>query len=317
MANSKKKLAVIIPVFNEGGAISQNLEEIRGAIRSIGIPFEILLVDDGSTDNSWAEIATLTENCCEVRAIRFSRNFGKEAAILAGLENTDADIYLVMDSDLQHPPQYVKGMLELMEKEKADIVNGVKRGRIRENIFYRLLAGSFYRLLRLMTGLELKNSSDFKIMNSRVADVLLSFEEKSIFFRGLVSWVGFKAVTYYFTPDHRERGASSFSNTKLLSLAQHSTLAFTGKPLYFTILAGLLFLLISIVLSIQTLYNYLSGYAVSGFTTVILLILFTGSLILISLGIIGVYLSMIYDETKNRPRFIIAERREGESAIGR
>ena len=312
MANNKK-LAVIIPVFNEGGAISDNFEAIRREIGAIVISYEILLVDDGSTDNSWAEIATLAESFYETRAIRFSRNFGKEAAILAGLENTDADLYLIMDSDLQHPPQHIKGMLDLMENEQADIVNGVKRGRIRENIIYRLFAGCFYRILRLLTGLELKNSSDFKIMNCRVADALRRFEEKSLFFRGLVSWVGFKAATYYFTPEQRERGVSSFSRPRLLRLAQHSTLAFTGKPLYFTIIAGLLFLIISLLLGIQTLYNYLSGSAVSGFTTVILLILFTGSLILISLGIIGVYLSMIYDETKNRPRFIIAEQVEGKS----
>jgi polyisoprenyl-phosphate glycosyltransferase len=312
MANSKK-LAVIIPVFNEGGVISENLEEIRQEIGAIGMPYEILLVDDGSADNSWAEIAALAESFDEIRAIRFSRNFGKEAAILAGLENADADLFLIMDSDLQHPPQHVKGMLDLLESEQTDIVNGVKSGRIRESIIYRLFAGLFYRILRLLTGLELKNSSDFKIINCRVADALRRFEEKSLFFRGLVSWVGFKAATYYYTPGQRERGVSSFSKPRLLRLAQHSTLAFTGKPLYLTIIAGLIFLIISLLLGIQTLYNYLSGSAVSGFTTVILLILFTGSLILISLGIIGVYLSMIYDETKNRPRFIIAEQVKGES----
>lgn len=313
MAIQNKKLAVIIPVFNEGEAISQNFNEIWRTIKSIGINFEILLVDDGSTDNSWAEILALTKSCNEISALRFSRNFGKEAAILAGLENTAADLYLVMDSDLQHPPRYVKEMLDLMETEQADIVNGIKSSRSKENVIYRFFTTSFYRLLRMMTGLELSNSSDFKIMNQRVADALRSFEEKSLFFRGLVSWVGFKAVTFTFCVEQREHGKSSFSNVKLLRLAQHSTLAYTGKPLYFTILIGILFIFISLILGMQTLYNYLSGFAISGFTTVILLILFTGSLILISLGIIGFYLSMIYDEIKNRPRFIIAERFETES----
>ncbi len=313
MATQNKKLAVVIPVFNEGEAISQNLDVIRQNIKRIGINFEIFLVDDGSTDNSWAEILTLTESYSDISAIRFSRNFGKEAAILAGLESTTADLYLVMDSDLQHPPHYVKEMIDMMESEQADIVNGIKSSRSKENIIYRFFTKSFYSLLRVMTGLELSNSSDFKIMNRRVADALRSFEEKSLFFRGLISWVGFKTVTVTFCVEQRERGKSSFSNAKLLRLAQHSTLAYTGKPLYFTMLTGVLFIFISLILGMQTLYNYLSGFAVSGFTTVILLILFTGSLILISLGIIGFYLSMIYDETKNRPRYIIAERVETES----
>lgn len=307
MTDQLPELAVIIPVYNEGPFIAQNIAEIRRVIDQIGLRCRYLLIDDGSTDNTWAKLQELETQYRDLLAIRLSRNFGKEAAISAGLDHIDAALYLIMDSDLQHPPHYVKEMLNLMEKEQADIVNGVKSARSKENILYRCCAKRFYRLLRLLSGLELSDSSDFKLLNRRVVDALRRFDEKSLFFRGLVNWVGFKSVPFPFAVDERTNGDSRFSTRKLLRLAQHSTLAYSGKPLYLTILAGFFFLFISVVLAIQTLYNYLSGMALSGFTTVILLILFTGALILISLGIIGVYLSMIYDEIKNRPRYIISE----------
>jgi len=307
MTDQIKELAVVIPVFNEESIISQNLAEIRRVLNETGISCRYLLIDDGSTDSTWAVLQDLRELYKDLSAIRLSRNFGKEAAISAGLDNIDANLYLIMDSDLQHPPHYVKDMLNLMEKEQADIVNGVKSARNKENIIYRYCAKKFYRLLRLLTGLELIDSSDFKLLNRRVVDALRRFDEKSLFFRGLVNWVGFKSVSFPFTVDQRTNGASRFTTGKLLKLAQHSTLAYSGKPLYLTILAGFTFLAIAAILAIQTLYNYLSGVALSGFTTVILLILFTGALILISLGIIGVYLALIYDEIKGRPRYIISE----------
>jgi polyisoprenyl-phosphate glycosyltransferase len=305
--DQSKELAIIIPVYNEGPFLSSNLAEIRSVIGKIGISCRYFLIDDGSTDNSWIEIQQLIIKYNDLSAIRFSRNFGKEAAILAGLENTDADLYLIMDSDLQHPPRYVKEMLELMEREQADIVNGVKSARSKENVLYRCFAKRFYRFLKLLTGLALHDSSDFKIINRQAVEALRRFDEKSLFFRGLVNWVGFKSVVFPFAVQKRAKGDSRFSTGKLLRLAQHSTIAYTGKPLYFTILVGLIFFMISVILAIQTMYNYLSGIALSGFTTVILLILFTGALILISLGIIGVYLSMIYDEIKGRPRYIVSE----------
>jgi polyisoprenyl-phosphate glycosyltransferase len=307
VSDQSKNLAVIIPVYNEGPFIASNLAEIISVIDKIGISCLYTLIDDGSTDSTWAEIQTLKSKYSNLKAIRFSRNFGKEVAISAGLDHVNADLYLIMDSDLQHPPQYVEEMLKLMEKEQADIVNGVKSGRSKENIFYRYCAKRFYKLLKLLTGLELNDSSDFKLLNRRVVDALRRFAEKSLFFRGLVDWVGFKSVTFHFVVEERANGKSRFSTGRLLRLAQHSTLAYSGKPLYVTIMAGFFFLILSVILAVQTLYNYLSGMALSGFTTVILLILFTGALILISLGIIGVYLSMIYDEIKNRPRYIISE----------
>ncbi len=307
MTDRAMDLAVIIPVYNEGAVIQNNLRRIRQVFTEDGLSCRFILVDDGSSDCTWLEISSLVNEFPEVSSLRFARNFGKEAAICAGLDRVEARRYLIMDSDLQHPPRCVKEMLVLMEREQADIVDGVKEKRGKETLRHKLFAKSFYRLLKLLTGLDLDNSSDFKLLDRRVVDVLRQFEESSLFFRGLVAWVGFKRVTYKFAVDGRGCRRSRFSTGKLINLAISSILSYTSKPLYLTILSGLIFLIISAALGIQTLYNYFSGRAVSGFTTVILLLLFTGSMIMISLGFIGVYISRIYDEVKKRPRYIIAE----------
>jgi dolichol-phosphate mannosyltransferase len=300
-------LAVIIPVYNEGAVIQENFRRIRQVLAGDGLSCHFVLVDDGSSDGTWQEISLLANEFPEVSLLRFARNFGKEAAICAGLERVEARRYLIMDSDLQHPPRCVKEMLALMEREQADIVDGIKDKRGKESPCYRLLANSFYRLLKLLTGLELERSSDFKLLDRRVVDALRRFEESSLFFRGLVAWVGFKKVAYSFAVDGPGCRRSRFSTGKLIRLALSAILSYTSKPLYLTIISGLLFLLISAALGIQTLFNYFSGRAVSGFTTVILLLLFTGSMIMISLGFIGVYISRIYDEVKRRPRYIVSE----------
>lgn len=301
------KLAVIIPVYNEQEALLSNIKEIRQCFKEDGLIFSLLLVDDGSTDNTWVEIEELVAKYNEISAIRLSRNFGKEAAICAGLEMLTADYYLVMDSDLQHPPEAVKKMFLLIRQEGADIINGVKKRRNKEGVIYRFLATAFYKVLKVSSGLDLKNSSDFKLFNDRVASALRLFEEKQLFFRGLIAWVGFKTLHYPFSVGKRQLGKSRFSRKKLFSLAQNSIFAYTGKPLYLTIMVGAIFFVSAFILAVQTLYNYLSSQAVTGFTTVILLILISGSLIMLSLGMIGIYIARIYEEIKHRPRHIITD----------
>jgi glycosyltransferase involved in cell wall biosynthesis len=308
MSNINKNLAIIIPVYNEGRAIRQNFTEIYRIIKQDGISCKYLFIDDGSTDNTWNELVAITSEFEGTTAIRFSRNFGKEMALCAGLDSIDADRYIIMDSDLQHPPHLVKDMLELMDREQANIVQGIKANRGKESLVYKIAAKCFYKLLKITTGMDLNNSSDFKILDRKVADSIRCFNERNVFFRGLVGWVGFKTVPYYFEVDMRVNGASGFSFMKLMRLALNAVLSYTSKPLYLTIIAGIFFMVFAAVLGIQTLYNYFSGRAVSGFSTVILLLLFIGSAIMFSLGIIGVYISRIFDEIKGRPRYIVSER---------
>ena len=300
-----KTLALIIPVYNEENALRTHFEAIKRVLAEDGIPAHFLFVDDGSMDNTWGVIEALAADDSHVKGIKFARNFGKEVALRAGIEAIDADLYLTMDSDLQHPPRYIKDMLLLMEKEGADSIDGVKSNRGQESLKYKVFAKGFYRTLKTITGLEMDNSSDFKLMNFHVIKQLRSFHERNLFFRGIVSWVGFKVVKMPFAVDERKTGTSHFSFGRLVFLALSAILSYTSKPLYLTIFSGFLFLVFALIVGVQTIYNFFFGHAISGFSTVILLILITGSMIMLSLGIIGVYISRIYEEIKRRPKYII------------
>lgn len=304
---ANNNLAVIIPLFNEGSVLKDNFKQISNILKKENVSCSYLFVDDGSVDNTWDEISVIAKQHKNVSALRFARNFGKEAAIFAGLSRLNAATYLIMDSDLQHNPTHIREMLKLMKDESADIVNGVKIARGKESFAYRLFAGTFYYLMKIMTGLELKDSSDYKLLNRKVVDELRRFGETKLFIRGLVAWIGFKQVDYRFEIENRKIEKSRFSKRSLIQMAFNSVLAYTSKPLYLTIIFGVAFFLGSVILAFQTLYNYFKGFAISGFTTVILLLLLIGSMIMISLGIIGLYLSRIYDEVKKRPTYIVSE----------
>ncbi len=302
------KLALIIPIYNEEHALEKHIRKIHDVLTADNISAEYMLIDDGSQDNTWSAIESLSRDIKTLHAIRLSRNFGKELAICAGLDAIDADRYLVMDSDLQHPPRCIKEMLCCMDESDADIVEGVKLSRGKESFSRKFFAKTFYKILKTTTGLNIDNSSDFKLMNRRVVDYLRTFHERNVFFRGIADFVGFKRIQYEFTVDEREDGTSRFSTLRLIKLALNAIISYTSKPLYLTVILGVLFFIFALVLGVQTLINFFMGHAVSGFSTVILLSLIIGSLILFSLGIIGVYISKIYDEVKARPRYIISKK---------
>ena len=185
------KLAVVIPVYNEEKALIPHIKTIYEILVNDGIEPAFMLVDDGSKDRTWQKILELQNEIPDLHAVRFARNFGKEMALCAGIDAIDADRYLIMDSDLQHPPRYIKAMMEIMDENGADIVEGVKESRGKESLKYKLLAKSFYHILKWATALDLDNSSDFKLMDRKVIDYLRTFTEKNVFFRGLVDFVGF------------------------------------------------------------------------------------------------------------------------------
>ncbi len=296
---------LILPVYNEEDAIFQNFAEIHDQLQADGVFLRYLLVDDGSTDSTWHEIERISKVYPNVKALGFSRNFGKELAIRAALDYGQADAYIIMDSDLQHPPKHIKHMLELMEKTGADIVNGKKSSRGKESLLYKLFAGSFYATMKKLSGLDMKGGSDFKILKNNVVNEIRRFGEKDGLFRGFVDWVGFYSVDYYFDVEPRKAGTTSFSFWKLVKIATTTIVGHSSKPLMLTMHISVIFFFFALVLGIQTLINFFSGRAISGFSTVILLQLLIGSVTLFCLGLIGIYIAKIYEEVKGRPSYII------------
>ncbi len=302
------KIGVIIPVYNEAAGLLSNFKAIDASLSAQGIAAHYMLVDDGSKDQTWQVIEQLKEQYKTLSAIRFAKNFGKETALIAGVDQLDADIYITMDSDLQHPPAEVGKMIELLLAESADIVSGVKADRGKESPLHRFVAKTYYRLLNAMTHLDMQNSSDFKVFNAKVADALRSFDERRVFFRGLIDWVGFKHIIHDFSVEDRSSGTSRFSTLQLTKLALNAIISYTSQPLYIVVFSGVIFAVFALILGLQTLYNYFSGHALNGFSTVILVLLIIGAMTLCSLGVIGVYISRIYEEIKARPRYIIRKK---------
>jgi glycosyltransferase involved in cell wall biosynthesis len=302
---NKNFLSIVIPVYNEAGLLHVTLEEIRHQMERIEISHEIIIVDDGSTDGTWTLLCLMSQECPEVKAIRLSRNFGKESALAAGLSFASGNAVIVMDCDGQHPPDLIPEMIRIWLEEAADIVEGVKTGRGNEPLFSTLRARFFYWLMKRLTGLDLDNASDFKLVSRKVVDAHNSLHESTRFFRGIISWLGFRRVQIPFSVRERTTGQSRWSLIQLISLALRASTSFSSLPLHLITIMGTGTLIVSVILGMQTLYMKFSGAAVSGFTTVILLLLFIGSVLMLSIGIIGIYISRIFEEVKRRPKFII------------
>jgi polyisoprenyl-phosphate glycosyltransferase len=300
-------LSIVMPVFREGAHLPGFLAAVRSSLEQCNLPHELVLVDDGSPDDTWRVIADEAKTCQAMCALRLSRNFGKESALCAGLEHARGDAVIIMDADGQHPPSLIPEMVRLWRDSGADIVEAVKRRRGRESLSSKLGAQLFYFILNRLSGFHFKGASDFKLMNRKAVDGWLKMHERNVFFRGMTVWMGFTTVQVPFEVVPRSAGRSTWSVLKRLKLALIGITAFSSFPLHLVTFAGVIFLGISVLLALETIYLKLAGRAVSGFATVILLELTIGSLLMISLGIIGEYLARIYEEVKGRPRYLVEE----------
>jgi glycosyltransferase involved in cell wall biosynthesis len=304
---SIRLVSVVIPLYKEGSHLSTFLSDLKNALDQTRHPFEIVLVDDGSPDNTWERIKDEAQTLPNLRAVRLSRNFGKELALCAGLERARGDAVVVMDGDGQHPPSLLPLMIEKWQTSGVDIVQAVKIKRGRESLAGKLGALLFYLILNKLSGFELKGVSDFKLLNRKAVSAWLAMRERNVFFRGMTAWMGFSTVRIPFEVAARRAGKSGWSYFKRWKLALVGITTFSSFPLHLVTFAGVIFFLFAVGLGIQTLYLKLAGRAFTGFATVILLELIIGSLLMISLGIMGEYLARIYEEVKGRPRYIVTE----------
>lgn len=306
IVEKRNLLSVVIPSYNEelnivntSSVVSQILEENK-------IAYELIFVDDGSKDKTWEKIKEASEKNSKVRGVKFSRNFGKEACIFAGLGHAVGDCCVVIDCDLQHPPEVIPRMFELWT-QGYQIIEGVKKSRGKESLFHKMSAGLFYKIISKCTNIDMEASSDFKLLDRQVVDTLLTLKERNTFFRALSFWVGYRSITVEFEVAEREFGVSKWSLKNLMKYAINNVTAFSSAPLTIIPIMGGIFLICSLILMIQTLVKWGMGHAVEGFTTVIILLLVIGGVLMISLGVIGYYIAKIYDEIKERPRYIVSE----------
>ena len=327
-----KKISIVIPAYNEGEILENTTKVISKILTEAKINFNIVYVNDGSRDNTWSVITKLSKKYKNVEGICFSRNFGKEAAVFAGLAHADGDCVAVMDADLQHPP---KVLIDMYNKwlEGYDVVEGVKASRGKESLIYKLSAKSFYRLISKATGIDMSTSSDFKLMDRKAVNVVIALPERHLFFRALSSWVGFKTTSISFEVQDRSGGESKWSVKSLIKYAIRNITTFSTAPMQIVTIFGVLFLLAFIGLGIFSIYKYIVDKIIldikyvknkdnnidrilfliifilkATFLSIMLVILLSSSILMISIGIIGYYIAKIYEEVKRRPVYIISER---------
>ena len=298
-------LSVIIPAFNEEAVIKTTHETLSKILKEAEIPYELIFIDDGSKDKTWDEISSASAIDNSVRGFKFSRNFGKEAAMFAGLEKAAGDCAVVIDCDLQHPPEKIVEMYKLWQ-DGYEVVEGIKSSRGKESGSHKFAARSFYALISKAIGMDMSASSDFKLLDRKVIDTLNQMPERNVFFRALSFWTGFKKAEVTYDVQERFAGESKWSTKALCRYAITNITSFSSAPLHSITVLGIVMFIIAVVFSITTLIQKIIGTAAEGFTTVIILLLFTGSIIMISLGIIAYYIGKMYEELKGRPRYIIS-----------
>lgn len=299
-------ISVIIPAYNEESVIEKTTGVISGILKEAKILYELIFVDDGSKDKTWEKITIASKKDNYVKGVHFSRNFGKEAAIMAGLSESKGDCCVVIDCDLQHPPEKIVEMYNLWE-QGYEVVEGQKSSRGKEGKIHGFAARTFYSIISAVTGFNMENASDFKLLDRKAVNVLINMREKNTFFRALSSWIGFKTTSVQFDVQDREIGESKWSTTSLIKYAIRNISAFSTVPMQVITILGVVTFIISILIGGISLFQKLQHQALEGFTTIILIQLFSSSIIMISLGIIGYYIAKIYEEIKDRPRYIVSK----------
>lgn len=293
-----KKLDLILPAHNEEGNIQLIYEAISRCMSGLHYNFSILFVDDGSTDQTLSTIQTLAEKDQRVKYIELSRNFGHQNAIKAGLDHVDAEIVIMMDCDMQHPPDLLPKMLKEYERG-YEIVRTRRTEAHHESFLKRKTSSLFYRLVSSASEVRLeKGSADFRLISGKALEQLRKFNEFDLFFRGLVKWMGFKQASIEFIPNERKHGETKFSYTKMFSLGLRGFTSFSTKPLYFSAYFGIAISIISLSFLPYVLSAFFSGKTVSGWASLMLTISFFGGLNLLVLGIIGIYIAKLFTQSK-------------------
>jgi glycosyltransferase involved in cell wall biosynthesis len=306
------KLSVIIPCYNEEEVIAATYARVDRSLKNAGASRrEIVFINDGSRDRTLEILRTIAHTNPDVRVLSFSRNFGHQPAVAAGIENCTGDVAVIIDADLQDPPELIGDMVRIHISQEANIVYGLRTSRRGESFFKKLSAYLFYRLLGFLSDTQKppKNTGDFRLIDRRIIDTFKTMPERKEYLRGLIHWMGFKQVALPYQREERYAGQTKYPFRKMLKFASHGVQYFSAKPLKLATTVGLFSIAVGILLAIYVLFMYFSKTAslVPGWASTVITIIFFGGVQLLCLGILGSYLAIVFDEVKKRPQYIIQE----------
>ena len=302
------ELSIVVPCYNEEGCVGALYNRLTAAGRAAGAGYELVLVNDGSADRTWSLIRQLAEQDPHVLAIDLSRNHGHQLALTAGLDLCGGEKILIIDADLQDPPELLPAMLEAMRESGADVVYGVRRSRRGETPFKRATAHGFYRLLSRATDVDIPlDAGDFRLMSRRALDVFLAMPEQARFIRGMVAWIGFKQIPFPYDREERFAGETKYPLSKMMRFALDALTGFSSAPLKLASFAGFALSIGSVLLLLYIAYAWLAGRSIQGWTSLMLVVVILGAVQMFVLALMGEYIGRLYNEAKGRPLYIVQE----------
>jgi len=312
-------LSIVVPCFNEEACLPMLHQRLTAAARAaVGEDYDIVLINDGSRDGSWAIMAGLAADDRHLTAINLSRNHGHQLALTAGLDLCRGERVLIIDADLQDPPELLTEMIATMDREQADVVYGVRKSRAGETAFKRATAHGFYRLLSRATEVEIPvDTGDFRLISRRALDALLAMPEQARFIRGMVAWIGFKQVPLPYARDERFAGETKYPLSKMIRFALDALTSFSSAPLKLASHAGFILSFGSLLLTAYIAYAWASGHSIQGWTSLMLVVVVLGAIQMFVLALMGEYIGRLYNEAKQRPLYIVQEIAGGEARDGR
>jgi dolichol-phosphate mannosyltransferase len=307
----KKRISIVVPVCNEEANIPVIITALKTVFQSLAYPYTLIFIDDGSTDGTLEEIKREAAVNPQLFFIALARNFGHQNALKAGLDMADGDCVIMMDGDMQHPPDLIPEMLAQWEAGH-DIVYTIRKDHKEMPLMKRKTSNMFYNLINNLSDIELEpGTADFRLMDKKVVEVFRTFKETDLFMRGLVKWMGFRQIGIEYDPAQRTQGRSKYTVKKMIRFALQGITSFSTRPLYIAVYLGFIFSLLSLLYIPYIVYSFYFGHVISGWTSVIATIAFFGGLQLMILGIIGMYLGKLFMQSKQRPHYIVKESNMG------
>jgi len=302
-------LSIVVPCFNEEACLPALHERLGAAARkAVGEDYEIVLVNDGSSDSSWPIMRRMAAEDAHVVAVNLSRNHGHQLALTAGLDLCRAEAILIIDADLQDPPELLPDMMQAMRAQDADVVYGVRRSRSGETAFKRATAHGFYRLLSRATEVDIPlDAGDFRLMSRRALDALLAMPEQARFIRGMVAWIGFRQVPFAYDRQERFAGSTKYPVKKMVRFALDALTGFSSAPLKLASHVGLALSIGSVILILYIAYAWAAGHNIPGWTSLMLIVVIIGAVQMFVLALMGEYIGRLYNEAKRRPLYIVQE----------